>query len=77
MSIATDVDSPAPSDTFANPFSSFTGRVTELTRSRIYICTTSVPERVPVFMSVAVTRVDSDRAIVARSSVTSLTANVV
>ena len=50
--------SPGSSTTFRKPLSSFTGRVTELTRSRMYICTTSVPARLPVFVTVAVTRVD-------------------
>ncbi len=36
-----------------NPFNSFTGRVTELTRSRMYICTTSLPARVPVLVTSA------------------------
>ena len=37
MSIDTVVDAPASSHTFTNPLSSLTGRVTELTRSRMYI----------------------------------------
>ncbi len=36
---------------FSKPLNSLTGRVTELTRSRIYICTTSVPARLPVFFT--------------------------
>ena len=77
MSIDTVVDSPGSSDTFAKPLSSLTGRVTELTRSRTYIWTTSVPTRLPELTKVAVTRVASPRVIVDRSSLTSLTRNVV
>ncbi len=36
---------PRLEEDFANPFNSFTGRVTELTRSRMYIWTTSAPAR--------------------------------
>ena len=45
------------------PFSSFIRRVTELTRSRIYIWTTSAPARLPVLVTSTRTRVDASRRI--------------
>ncbi len=50
--------SPGSSVTRSNPASSFGGRVTELTTSWIYICTTSSPRRLPVFLIVTVTVAD-------------------
>ncbi len=42
-------------DTLRKPFSSLMGRVTELTRSRMYIWATSAPSRLPVLVTSTVT----------------------
>ena len=73
----TVADSPGASHTFWNPFSSFTGRVTELTRSRTYSWTTSLPARAPLLVTVARTRVAPSAVIVSWSSRTSLSEKVV
>src|ERR1700741_2206452 len=57
-SISTAAVSPGARETRWKPFISFTGRVTELTRSRTYTCTTSAPARPPGLATVAKTRVD-------------------
>ena len=66
-----------PSAIFANPFSSLTGRVTELTRSRMYICTTYIPARLPVFVTSTLTAVAPSRPIRFFLRRRLLTANVV
>ena len=58
MSKATVLLSPGRKLTRSKPFNSLTGRVTELTRSRMYIWTVSVPSRLPVFVTSASTRVE-------------------
>ena len=63
MSSATVVLSPGFRKTFLKPFSSLTGRVTELNRSRMYICTTSLPARLPVFFTSTSSRVEPSRLI--------------
>ena len=55
--------SPGASLIRLKPFSSFTGRVTELTLSRMYIWTTSSPATGPVFVTLTWTAVDSSRPI--------------
>jgi hypothetical protein len=56
--------SPGFSVTRSNPFSSLTGRVTELTTSRRYSCTTSSPARPPVLVTSTLTDCASPSSLV-------------
>ena len=78
IAVAGDVDraagtvrfSPFLSISFSKPFTSFTGRVTDPTRSRTYSCTTSSPSRAPLLVTVTLAVSGSPGRIFVLSSTT-------